>query len=607
MSARGTVVEFVGAPGAGKSVLARAMLDEPSWEARSTTHELDHQTERARRHLRRLVLCVGCLLGRPVFASGSLARLVRAGHPPWRALRMWPNLLVAVGIIDRARRRPGVEVLDQGVSQFVASASIGARRPDALAGLVPPDARADLVVRVDPGRATTLRWLDGRSGRSRADRKGADRSGFLGEFDRALDGIGSDVDVDPTEVSPAEVVSEVVSLVGDGRYDGPLRIVHVITWLDRGGAQQNTLLSIEGQMGAGHDVHLLHGTRRGDSGGLVGRAAALGATEAEVAHLRQEVHPWHDVLAILVLHRMLRRLDPDVVHTHSSKAGLLGRLAARAAGVPAIVHTVHGWSFHDQMSGWARRCVQVLERLGAAWCDATVILAESDRAKGASGRIGTPADYRLIRSGIDLRPIRAVAAVRDDVRAEVRAELGISPDVPLIGSVTRLSEQKDPLTLLAVIDRVRDTIPHAEAVVVGDGPLEDVTRQRRAELGLESCVHLLGSRSDVPRLLAAFDVFLLTSRWEGLPRVVPEAMTARVPVTASAVDGTGEIVRDGETGHLVAAGDVDGYVEAVLHQLSDADAAAEMAAAGLELVADWEAPVMVERLEELYRELLAPR
>jgi glycosyltransferase involved in cell wall biosynthesis len=265
-----------------------------------------------------------------------------------------------------------------------------------------------------------------------------------------------------------------------------------------------------------------------------------------------------------------------------------------------VVHTVHGWSLHQHQRRWVRTAAIRAERLAARWCDVLVVLAESDRRKGLDAGIGRPEQYVLIRSGIDLEPFRASRE-----RASVRAELQIADDTALVGTVSRLTAQKDPLTLIRAASIVKKAFDEVRFVFVGDGPLRTSVVQEIDELNLNDVVLLLGARDDVPRLVSAFDVFALSSRWEGLPRVVPEAMAAGVPVVATNVDGTSEIVEDGVTGLLVRDGEPDALASALVRLLRDRAFAERLAAVASQRAGDWEAAVMVDRLVALYRSRLA--
>lgn len=373
-------------------------------------------------------------------------------------------------------------------------------------------------------------------------------------------------------------------------------VVHVITWLDVGGAQKNTLLSCEGLVRRGWEVGLLHGTANGDPGDLLAQARQLGCDVQGVPALRREISPWRDLAATARLAFRLRRMRPDVVHTHSSKAGVVGRLAAKMAGVPVRVHTVHGWSFHDHMHPAVRRAYVALERIGDWAGTHCIVLAESDRAKGASAGIGDPHSYELIRSGIDLAPFRQSVGTK----AAARERLGITPQSLLVGSVMRLAEPKDPLNLIRAFGQVHQKLPESELLIVGDGDLRAEVEAEVRRLELSSVVHLTGARDDVHEVVPAFDVFASSSVWEGLPRTVPEAAAAKIPIVATDAGGTREIIRDGETGWLVPTQRSDALATAIIEALSRPDEARRRAELADRESHSWDAAVMVERLDRLY-------
>ncbi|MGH3372045.1 MAG: glycosyltransferase family 4 protein, partial [Nocardioidaceae bacterium] len=336
-------------------------------------------------------------------------------------------------------------------------------------------------------------------------------------------------------------------------------------------------------------------------GDLFEEAARLGVRVVTVPNLHRAVRPLADLRAVVGLVRLFKRERPDIVHTHSSKAGLVGRLAARLAGVPAIAHTVHGWSFHDEMPRLVRRAVVVTERLAARWTSLIVVVGERDAEIGRVERIGHQASYALIRSGIEV----AAYSTSPEARAKARSAFGIPEGVPLVGTVTRLSRQKDPTTLLTAVRLVVDVRPDVHCVIVGDGPLRSEVEAHVRELGLRSQVTLLGARDDVAALLPGFDAFVLSSRWEGLPRVVIEAMAAGVPVVATDVGGVAEAVDDGTSGLLVPVGDEHALAQAVLRVIGDPVLAADMGRAAETRVGEFDTSVMIDRLDRAYRELLA--
>ena len=374
-----------------------------------------------------------------------------------------------------------------------------------------------------------------------------------------------------------------------------MRVAYVITKLDVGGAQETAVRCASGLRARGHDVVLVSGRAVDNPGEMAHDAIAAGLAVVEVPSLGRAIRPLRDVVTVARLARLFRSIRPDVVHTHSSKAGIVGRLAARLARVPVVVHTVHGWSFHDRMPPPVRSAYVVLERLAARWTDRLVVVTPLDRDKGLGAWIGSPADYRLIRSGIDL-----------STWADAGRPIG-ADDAPVVGTVTRLSRQKDPLTLVRAFEHIARGRPDARFVVVGDGPLRADVEAELRRLGIDDRVELVGVQRDVAPIVASFAVFVSSSLWEGLPRVIIEAMAARVPVVATAVDGVAEVVHDGTTGLLAAPSDPPALAAAALRVMNDPWLRDALVAGAAALVADFDEAAMVEAHEEMYCEVLSGR
>jgi glycosyltransferase involved in cell wall biosynthesis len=378
------------------------------------------------------------------------------------------------------------------------------------------------------------------------------------------------------------------------------RVTHVITRLELGGAQQNTLYSTAHHDRARFEPELLAGV----GGYLDTEALAIAGARVELFDwLRHEISPWHDALAIVRLARHFRRRRVALVHTHSSKAGIVGRWAAVAARVPRVVHTVHGWSFNPTQPARVRRFYRALERATARVTDRIVVVAEGDRARGLAAGIGRPEQYALVRSGIDVLAFAAPARARD----AVRRELGAGDDTLLVGTLSCLKPQKAPEDFVRAAVAAHALEPRSRFVLAGDGPLRAETAARIDELGASSFVRLLGWRRDVVDLLHAFDVFLLTSRFEGLPRAVLQAMAAGVPVVATAVDGTPEVVEHERTGLLVPAADPEAAAAAVVRLAREPGLARRCVEnARSRLGREFDAREMVRALDRLYLELLEP-
>ncbi|MBC8075797.1 MAG: glycosyltransferase, partial [Chloroflexales bacterium] len=309
------------------------------------------------------------------------------------------------------------------------------------------------------------------------------------------------------------------------------KVLHLITHLGVGGAQDNTLHTVGGLDRARYEVHLGAGVGEDD---WVGRARALADRVYLIPPLIKPIAPWHDLAALRALVALIRQERYAIVHTHSSKAGVLGRIAARLAGVPLVIHTVHGLPWSQHTPAPLRLVYQRIEAYLARHSQHLITVAESNRQELIACGVAGPAQVTTIYSGIDCAPPQPPLD-----RAALCHTLGLDPHKPIVGSVARLSPQKAPLDLLRAIKLVQAQIPGAQCVLVGDGPLRQQVEAAARGMGR---VLLLGSRDDVAALLPLFDVFALASHWEGLGRAVSEALLAGLPAAVTAVNGVPELV-----------------------------------------------------------------
>ncbi len=376
------------------------------------------------------------------------------------------------------------------------------------------------------------------------------------------------------------------------------KILHLITRLELGGAQQNTLYCTANHDRALFDVELMAG-----AGGLLDDDAR------RIPHARVQLVPWlahpvsplSDLVALFRLRRYFAGASIDLVHTHSSKAGILGRLAAHLAGVPVILHTVHGWSFNDTQSAPRRRTYLALERLAAGVTDRLVAVSTSNRDQGLALHVGRPQQYEIIHSGIDLASFAAPSTERD----AVRRALGFDAQHRVVGTIACLKPQKAPLDFVRAAAAAHSRDDRLRFFIAGDGQLRAELETLIDELGLRAAVRVLGWRRDVVDLLHAMDLFLLTSLFEGLPRSVLQAMAAGVPVVATDVDGTPEVVEHGVSGLLVPPGRPELAAARVLELLGDGTLRRRCTDnARRRLTADFEIGEMVRRLDRLYRDRL---
>ncbi len=386
----------------------------------------------------------------------------------------------------------------------------------------------------------------------------------------------------------------------------PIRVLQLMTRPIIGGSQETALLIADGlqrdpRFKGRYTVEMASGPGFRDEGTIADEAGDRGIRMIDVPQLKHRLDPFNDFRALLALHRMIRDGSYDIVHTNSSKAGILGRIAARWAKVPYVVHTVHGWSFHDHMSDWSRRFYVTVEKAAALYCDRLIVVSPKDQEKGIAHGIGRSGNYRLVRSGIELHCFGHPTVPAE----ETRRALGIPDGRPVVGSVLRMSPQKAPLDLVAAFSRISRNYPDAWFVIVGDGPLRPQVERAIEEGRIADRTVLTGQRSDVPELMAAFDIFVLSSLWEGLPRVLPQAMATRLPIVCTRVDGCAEVVSDGINGYLVEPGAIDAMADRVGRLLADAGLRARMGAEGLARVSEFDASRMVADMDGVYRELLA--
>jgi glycosyltransferase involved in cell wall biosynthesis len=330
-----------------------------------------------------------------------------------------------------------------------------------------------------------------------------------------------------------------------------MNIVHIITRLIIGGAQENTLLACREQDRLGHKVTLLAGPPLGPEGSLLEAAEGLPIRTVLVPALRRAVRPWRDLVAYHDLVKNLREIHPDVVHTHSSKAGILGRRAARAAGAACIVHTIHGLPFdawQGRLAAWAYRAA---ERRAARWSHRLVAVCADMADRAAEAGLARRQDIAVVYSAIDPEPFRAAEGERD----AVRRSWGLAPDAFVFLKVARLFHLKGHEFVLPAFAEVARGNPQAVLVLVGEGVLRPALEAEAARLGAADRVRFLGlvSPERVPALLWAADAVVHAGLREGLARVLPQAGLARRPVVAYDVGGAREVVRDGENGFLLPA------------------------------------------------------
>jgi glycosyltransferase involved in cell wall biosynthesis len=385
-----------------------------------------------------------------------------------------------------------------------------------------------------------------------------------------------------------------------------MRVTHVITRLIVGGAQENTVASVLGlQQKPGCEVTLISGPSPGPEGSLVPTHAGSLQRLIVLPDLVRPLHPWKDCMAWRRLVRIFRRDRPDIVHTHSGKAGILGRLAAARAGVPIIVHTVHGPSFGPFQGPLANALFLSAERRAGRVTTHFVTVADAMTEQYLAAGIGWPEQYTRIFSGFDLAPF---LSARND--PELRARLGLTPTDIVIGKIARLFKLKGHDDLFAVAPAVIRDCPRVRFLLVGDGAWRARFVARARALGLEEHFVFAGlvTPGEVPALVGIMDLVVHLSSREGLPRALPQGLAAARPVVAYDCGGAKEVCLDDETGFLLRPGDRSGLTARLLRLAADAALREKLGRRGQHWVKEqFGVERMIDDLHRLYLKLAAER
>ena len=379
-----------------------------------------------------------------------------------------------------------------------------------------------------------------------------------------------------------------------------MKICHVITRLILGGAQENTLLTCEGLHRSGHDVTLITGPPLGPEGQLMDRALTGGYRIEVIDTLRREIHPARDWVTYRKLLDSFERLGPDVMHSHSSKAGILARKAASKVGGMRIVHTIHGLAFHPYEKWWRNRLYIALEKRAARRTDALISVADAMTEQALAAGIGRADQYTTIYSGIEVQGYLS----RPQLADELRESMGLLPQSVLITQISRLAELKGHEYIIAAAEKIND--PRVHFCFVGDGFLREDIEATINDRGLSGRFHLTGllPPEQIPAIMHASDIIVHCSLREGLPRAIPQAMLAGRPVISFDIDGAREIV-DAETGILLPPKDIDSLRLAIETLAESGELRDRLGQAGRKRAQKmFDHTNMVKEIEKLYFKLM---
>ncbi|MEQ8856481.1 glycosyltransferase family 4 protein [Gimesia sp.] len=385
-----------------------------------------------------------------------------------------------------------------------------------------------------------------------------------------------------------------------------MRVAHIITRMIIGGAQQNTLYTVEDQYrDYGDEVSLITGPTTGPEGTLIPRAEQAGFDLQIIPHLLRSISPLNDWRAYRELIAALREYQPDLVHTHSSKAGILGRAAAWHLKLPCV-HTIHGAAFHFGQSPLNYHAYIAAEKWAARRCDRLISVCDAMTDQYVAAGITTPELCDTVYSGMEVEPFLTPPRLPE----EVRRELGIEPEHIVIGKVARLFHLKGHKYLIEAARQVVDAQPQVRFLLVGDGILRSEFEQRIAELGLTENFIFAGlvPPERVPELIHAMDIVVHTSVWEGLARVLPQGLIAGKPVVSYDVDGAREVVIPEQTGYLLPAESIEPLAQALTELAADPEKRVRFGQTGRERFTDqFRHETMTRRLREIYQRVLDDR
>lgn len=380
-----------------------------------------------------------------------------------------------------------------------------------------------------------------------------------------------------------------------------LRVLHLITRLDRGGSAENTLLTVAGMDPQRYDITLGVGATVDDPGPTASAARARGVRFVDVPDLVRSPSPLRDLRAAGHLLRMLRAEPWDVVHTHTSKAGIIGRWAAHRVRVPAVVHTPHGHVFYGYYGAVVTGAFVRLERLAAKWCHRLVALTAADREDHLRFGVGHPDQWDVVHSGVDFRPLDAVSTSAETLRQQ----LGIGPQEFVVGTLGRLAAVKGQADLVRAFAGLHHHQPMARLLLIGDGEEAEALGRLAQQCGVRQQTIFAGWRDDVGDMLRVLDIFVLPSHNEGMGKALVEAMYLQCPVVATRVGGVPEVVSHGVDGVLVDARDPEGLTAALVELAADPALRTRLGQQGSMRARAYGSDSMVHRLCTMYEELVA--
>lgn len=379
------------------------------------------------------------------------------------------------------------------------------------------------------------------------------------------------------------------------------KILHIITrWMAGGGAERNTYFNIKGLDKNKYEVDLVIG---GESNTIPNLE---GVKIIKIDSLRRDVHPFCEFKAFFQLYRLIKKRQYHLVHTHLAKAGMLGRLAAKLARTPIIVHTLHGSLFHNSLNPIIGYIYKNLERFSALYTTWFISVGEDLKDRYLKAGVGGPEKYSVIRSGIDLEKFYKASNFSDREIEETKKSLNLSSDDVIVGMVAALESRKGHRYALEVAEEIIKKHPKVKFLFIGEGYLRPVLEEMVKRRGLQNSIIFAGLRKDVEKVMAIFDVLILTSLWEGLSQALVQGAILGKPMVSFNVEGAKELIKEGKNGFIVSLKDTSKMIERIDYLLSNPKIAKMMGNAGKGLInEEWQINAMVEKTSQLYEKLLS--
>jgi len=390
-----------------------------------------------------------------------------------------------------------------------------------------------------------------------------------------------------------------ISLAGNNR---KIKVLHIITRFICGGADENTLFTVNGLDKSRYEVHLMIGNT------YEKKMTERLTPDVNLIHIDdmvRKVSPLRDLRALYHIYRIIKTERYDIMHTHTSKAGFLGRIAARLGGVTHIIHGVHTIPFYDVLQPQYNRFYLSLERFAARFTNLFIAVGEELKSQYIREGVGTAEQYHIVYSGMDLEPFERARQMSDEERKSLRQGFGFGSQDTVVGIVSRLEPGKGFNFFSSIVEKIVKASPEVKFLVVGDGSLRESLEREVKAKNLENNIVFAGQREDVARVIALFDIAIFTSLLEGLPRTVVQYVLLGKPIVTFEVGGIREVIKDGEQGYIVSQNDIDGFVDRVVYLLKHPEVAEQMRQNGRNFPRfQWSINEMVSRIETIYQRLL---